>query len=158
MKDYSWGIRDIHTSKKVLHHFGYTSSGTFTYKWNRDPQKQHFSSFYCSWKPHIAWCLCGSLFHLYVKVPQIVEPRWCKTFFDVCIMDRNTSLSSSGNITLSDMLTLFPRLKGDKFAWDINYNLLIKLCQNSENISKGLGLQSYTKEYTIPRNCSPTFF
>ena len=42
--------------KKCLHHLGSTSSGTFTYKWIRDPHKQHFSSFYCSWKPHIAWC------------------------------------------------------------------------------------------------------
>ena len=39
---------NIHTSKKVLHHLGSTSSRTFTYKWNRDPNKQHFSSFYCS--------------------------------------------------------------------------------------------------------------
>jgi hypothetical protein len=47
----------IHTpKKKVLHHLGSTSSGTFTYKWNRDPHKQHFSSFHCSLKPHIAWC------------------------------------------------------------------------------------------------------
>ena len=49
-------IHYIYTSKKVLHHLGSTSSGTFTYKWNRDPHKQHFSSFYCSWKPHIPWC------------------------------------------------------------------------------------------------------
>ena len=34
----------VHTSKKVLHHLGSTSSGTFTYKWNRNPYKQHFSS------------------------------------------------------------------------------------------------------------------
>ena len=46
----------LYISKKVLHHLGSTSSGTFTYKWYRDPHKQHFSSFYCSWKPHIAWC------------------------------------------------------------------------------------------------------
>jgi hypothetical protein len=38
----------IHTSKKILHHLGSTGSGTFTYKLNRDPHKQHFSSFYCS--------------------------------------------------------------------------------------------------------------
>jgi Transposase. len=25
------------------------------YKWNIDPHKQHAWSFYCSWKPHIAW-------------------------------------------------------------------------------------------------------
>ena len=29
--------------------------------------------------------LCGSLFHLYVKVLELVEPRWYKTFFYVCI-------------------------------------------------------------------------
>ena len=39
-----------------MQYLGSTSSGTFTYKWNRDPHKQHFSSFYCSQKPHIAWC------------------------------------------------------------------------------------------------------
>ena len=39
----------IHTTKKVLHLLGSTSSGTFIYKWNRDPHKQHFSSYYCSW-------------------------------------------------------------------------------------------------------------
>ena len=48
--------RNIHTTTKVLHHLGSTSSGTFTYKWNRYPHKQHFSSFYCSWKLQIAWC------------------------------------------------------------------------------------------------------
>ena len=49
-------IFHIHTSKKVLHHLGSASSGTFTHKCNRDPHKQHFSSFFCSWKSHIAWC------------------------------------------------------------------------------------------------------
>ena len=29
-------------------------------------------------------CLCGSLFHLYVKVLELVEPRWCKTLLNVC--------------------------------------------------------------------------
>ena len=28
-------------------------------------------------------CLCGSLFDFYVKVPELVEPRCCKAFFDV---------------------------------------------------------------------------
>jgi hypothetical protein len=38
----------IHTSKKNLHHLGFSSSGTFIYKRNRDPHKQYLSSFYCS--------------------------------------------------------------------------------------------------------------
>ena len=40
--------------KNVLHHLGSKTYWTFTYKWNRDRQKQHFSSLHCSWKPKIA--------------------------------------------------------------------------------------------------------
>ena len=34
-------------------------------------------------KKELICCLCGSQFHFYVKVPELVKWRWCKTFFDV---------------------------------------------------------------------------
>ena len=76
--------------KKVLHHLSSTSSGNFTYKCNRDPHKQHFSSFYCSWKPHIAWCTIiqidfQKLWSRLKYTPVPLTPCSTSSCIDVCL-------------------------------------------------------------------------